>query len=408
MQFLFVTNGYPPFHAGGYEELCEEVANGLRGRGHRVVVLTTVSQASTKPDKDVLRVLHPVVRSGFVDANVGFFFGKETREQENIHALERAHAKIRPDVVMFWGMWNLPYSLAVRAEQWADSKTAYYIADYWPSLPDAYALHWQEPARRVITRIPKKIMARAARLWRMEQRPARHLKFRHVMCVSEYVRQHLLDAGLPFANARVIRNAIDLDMFDAKQNPPERHHPNDAPFALLLAGRLAPQKGAEVAIKAIRQMKNVSLTLLGAGSLEYESELRNLVSNLKLQDRVVFAGRLPRVEMPRYMAGFDALVVPSTWPEPLPRIAQEAMGLGLPVLASRAGGLPELVVDNETGLLFAPGDETDLARQLARLIEDSALRECLARAAREHAQKKYSMQRMLQEVEEFCQQIILN
>lgn len=88
----------------------------------------------------------------------------------------------------------------------------------------------------------------------------------------------------------------------------------------------------------------------------------------------------------------------SAFVSPLPRIAQEAMALGLPVLASRVGGLPELVMDNQTGLLFAPGDDADLARQLARLMQDASLRERLARAGREHVRKEYSMSRMVDEV----------
>ena len=75
------------------------------------------------------------------------------------------------------------------------------------------------------------------------------------------------------------------------------------------------------------------------------------------------------------------VVVPSVWPEPCPTVALEAMGWARPLVASRTGGLPDLVADGETGLLVPPGDPEALAGALRQLLEDDGRRDAMARAA---------------------------
>ncbi|MEO7704017.1 MAG: glycosyltransferase family 4 protein [Thermoflexales bacterium] len=401
MRLLFVSNYYPPFHLGGYEELCEEVARGLVGRGHEVHVLTSrlvPGQRLAAPERNVWRLLYPVVRRGFIRANLGFFVGRTQRERDDLGVFEGMRERVCPDVVVFWGMWNLTYLLAARAEEWGNPPVAYYIADIWPGLPDAYVLHWSAPARSGVARLGKRLISRFARLGGAQAHPGTLLKFERAMCVSAAVRDLLAAAGLPVSQATVLHNGIDLAAF-----PPRPPNEAEGAIKLLYAGRLMQEKGVETAIDAISVLTNpdITLTLLGACAPDYERLLRERVGKAGLQDRVMFAGRIPRAEMPERMAQFDALVVPSIGLEGLPRVAQEAMALGLVVIGTPVGGIPELVVDEVTGLAFPPGDAAALARQIDRLDGDAALRIRLSSSARAKVERDFSLDRMITDVESY-------
>jgi glycosyltransferase involved in cell wall biosynthesis len=93
--------------------------------------------------------------------------------------------------------------------------------------------------------------------------------------------------------------------------------------------------------------------------------------------------------LPRHLRAADVLVMPTIAQEALGRTAVEAMAVGRPVIASRLGGLPATVVDGVTGLLCAPGDPDDLARQIERLLDDPALRERLGLAGRRRFEEHY-------------------
>jgi hypothetical protein len=139
-------------------------------------------------------VLHLEVdlRSGL--GTLGFFAGRRRRAAIDAVRLQETIAATRPDVLLVFGMWNLPRSMLALAERWHRPPLVYYVADYWPSLPDAYALHWHAPAQRWWTRLPKRALAGLIhRLHRTLPPPA--LAFAHAVCVSHAVRARLIDAA---------------------------------------------------------------------------------------------------------------------------------------------------------------------------------------------------------------------
>ena len=157
-------------------------------------------------------------------------------------------------------------------------------------------------------------------------------------------------------------------------------------------GRLSREKGLDVALRALASPsapRDARLVVLGRGKLRPSLEAEGLA--LGLGDRVQFLGY--REDVGAYLAHLDALVLPSRH-EGLPFAALEAMAAGCPVVAARVGGVPELVTDGRTGLLFPAEDAPALARQLARLAGSADLRGRLAAAGREHVARHFTRDAM--------------
>ena len=149
-------------------------------------------------------------------------------------------------------------------------------------------------------------------------------------------------------------------------------------------------KGIPVALRAWPMVRerfpDAVLALVGGGELE--GELRALVARLGLHDAVVFTG--VRTDMPAVYRATDVVLLPSTHGENLPTVLIEASACAKPIVASRVGGVPDIVVHGHTGLLFEPHDEAALCDSVCRLLGDAALRERLGSAAEHRARSHFS------------------
>ena len=154
-------------------------------------------------------------------------------------------------------------------------------------------------------------------------------------------------------------------------------------------GRLIPVKGFRYLIEAFAKASagNPCLRLLVVGDGDERAALEERTASLDLRDSVTFAGMAAPGEIPAYLAASDVVVVPSVryggYVDGLPNVALEAMAAGKPLVASRVGGLPQLVREGETGLLVGERDVAGLVEALARLSGEPKLRERLGANARE-------------------------
>ena len=414
MRILFLTNFYPPYELGGQGRSCQQVVEGLKQRGHSALVLTSRHGIDNQPpeDDEVCRCLYLQMELTPLRHGLIFFTRRRQREKHNLHILQRLLAQFQPDLVFVWGMWNLSHSLPALAEAQCPGRVVYRFAEYWPTLPSQHELYWRAPGRNRVSRLVKEPLGRLALalLARDGQRPA--LRFEHVICVSRATRDVLVEAGIPVAHARTIHTGLDVEEYpngDGLHSDDEHQE-----LRLLYAGRLSADKGVETAIEAMEYLvrdqgiRQVTLSLAGSGSADYMSHLRQLVAHAGLESFITFLGWIPHEKMPRLMLHFDALLVPSKWPEPFARVVLEGMVSGLVVVATPTGGTSEIIRDEENGLLFEPGNSQELAQKITCLAADLQLRQQLRNAGRKTVSEQFTLTKMLDLYENFLLEVAAN
>jgi glycogen(starch) synthase len=178
----------------------------------------------------------------------------------------------------------------------------------------------------------------------------------------------------------VVYNGIQLADFDG----PVPDRPHDRSFVLGI-GRLVPQKGFDVLIRAYAEARLSEHDLVLAGEGPERGSLEAVARTAGVADRVRFFGRADRAAAVALFRHCDLFVLPSRL-EPMGIVNLEAMAAGKPVIASRVGGVPELVLDGETGMLVPPEDLPALAMAIDRLACDPGLRARLGAAGRARAE----------------------
>lgn len=154
----------------------------------------------------------------------------------------------------------------------------------------------------------------------------------------------------------------------------------DRPYVFAL-GRLVPQKGFDVLLESVSAALPPGWQLLLAGDGPEEGSLKAQVARLGLGEKVVFYGRADRKAVPGLMKGCEFVVVPSRADEGLPVVCAETMAAGKPIIGTTRGGIPEAVVDGETGLLVPPEDKAALTAAIKSLAGDAGLRARMSEAA---------------------------
>jgi glycosyltransferase involved in cell wall biosynthesis len=157
--------------------------------------------------------------------------------------------------------------------------------------------------------------------------------------------------------------------------------------------RLSPEKGLDVLLRASAKLRergiDVCVLLVGDGPIR--DELMRLAAELKVEDSVEFTGAIAHEEVPTVLQRMDIFAIPSTW-EGFGVAALEASAMELPVVGSRIHGLPDVVVEGETGLLVPPADPVLLADAIAKLAHDPPLRQRMGQAGRAFVLREYRWQ----------------
>ena len=229
------------------------------------------------------------------------------------------------------------------------------------------------------------------------------------LAVSQGVRDYLIEpGGLDPARVRVVPNGVDLERLRQHRPRNEVRRELGLTSGARVVGLVARLdhwgKGHReffAALSALKERYPIEALIIGGG--RRAEEMRQLVADLGLAGRVHFLGQRP--DIPDLLSALDIFVLPSH-SEGVSLALLEAMAAGLPVIATRVGGLPEVVTDGVNGLLMPPQDPEALAQALARLLDDPALAKELGENARRHVKENFSLERLGREINEIYGELI--
>ena len=182
-----------------------------------------------------------------------------------------------------------------------------------------------------------------------------------IITVSDYIKSRVQTINADDKKCQTINNGIDLEKFKNNKNIQNTARPNlnAASMILVYSGRKKKEKGIMELIEAMNRLANYSqikLMVLGSsfyGNSDNENEfIRILKSKAEpLKERITFTGFIPYTDMPNYLKKADVAVIPSVWDDPFPTTVLEAQAMGLPIISTRRGGIPEEVTEQNAILL---------------------------------------------------------
>ena len=232
-----------------------------------------------------------------------------------------------------------------------------------------------------------------------------------ILVVSQAVKDNLgsrLDKKV-----RVVYNGVRTKAFmdDERRRCREELGVGPDEFLVGNVGVLMPWKGQDLFIKIARRVLDdipaAKFVVVGPSwdqSLGFDQQLKALADDLGMKDRIIFTGY--RKDAPTIEASMDVYVHTSREPDPLPRVVLEAMSAGVPVVAPSNGGIPEMIADGDSGLLYPTGDIETAAMHVAHLLESPQVAKQMGDNARERARSVFSVESHVNSVQEIYAEIL--
>ncbi|MCK4413716.1 MAG: glycosyltransferase family 4 protein [Candidatus Eisenbacteria sp.] len=232
--------------------------------------------------------------------------------------------------------------------------------------------------------------------WRVHEFLHTYQKISRFLCPSRFLLEKFAEHGI--ARERLIHFPyfLPLDEYQPAYEPQDY---------FIYLGRLSREKGIATLLAALRRRTGRRLTcrILGEGPLEVELKQQAAEWGLR---QVEFTGYVQGEALHQAIREAAFTVVPSEWYENLPFSILESFALGTPVVGSRIGGIPEMVIDGETGLTFTPGDADELAAAIDRMEADPAETIAMGRRARRLDEERYAPDPHLDRLERLYQDLI--
>lgn len=349
---IIQLNPYHYPYMGGIEYRLHEVARRLSAR-HEMIILTS-QIAGTEPEEE---------RDGYRIVRLpSKFYGNYNPPYVTTPGVLEALDRLDADVVDFHYRWAPSYTKAIRQ----------YRGRWVFTFHNTYGEG--EGFGRVVSQVNDALFCR-------------HIKDRRVVCITEFIRKDLARRGFRPEMLDLAPPGIEMVDQEGKEGD-----------YLLFVGRLVGTKGLPYLIKA---MKDVNGKLVIVGDGPERARLESLVRSTGVKDRIEFAGRVSGERKAELLSNCKAFVMPSLF-ESYGMAVAEAMVWGKPVVASRVGGLPEVVGDG--GTLVPPKDSRALAQALNAMLGDDSFRLARAAEAKRHIQR-YSWPSVLKDLEAVYQRV---
>ncbi len=312
--------------------------------------------------------------------------------------------------------WRV-HGTEARTSDWLSLGTGIQLLQYWQVLRasvrrnELALLHCMD-VRGALMAAPAGRMTARPCVWHVHSAPrgfamrtmgaALATVARHALFVSQGAADYWKLPGWTLAASAIVPNGLDAPVADATLGRPE-------PGTVLVAGSLSETKGQDVLIRAmpsvVKRFPGARCLVAGAdwSGGRFADELQALVAGSGLETSVEFLGQRP--DIPRLMAQSACVIVPSR-SETFGMVALEAMAQSRPVIASRTGGLPEIVEDGRTGLLVAPDDPQSLAQAVIRVLEDPEFARQLGQHGHERWLRHFTVRAMTERTARFYDRLL--
>ena len=427
MKILVISNLYPPFFMGGYELTCRDVVEGLKKRGHEVMVFTsTYGVNKVTCDGHVYRIFSPrYPLRQYSKLKPLYFIPLLLSELNDWRRFLHFYKKISPDIIYIWNGLGLSYSLLLKIQKMG-VPVVFYIFEHWLSKmheepsPEGFTLYlepwicfWMKREKNILMRTIKRILGSLLSSWGFTVTFTPFpLKEVHYAC--KMLKEDALHIGLPVKKSKVIYSGLNLneEPFSALTSEPPRNAKEKLiPLKLLYVGNLIHSKGVHTVIEAcsILQSREIDFTLTIAGKKldqAYYDRLERRVEERGLSSKITFTHDLTREGLIDIYKAHHILIIPSVWREPFGQVILEGMIAGIPIIHTGVGGTREILADGENCLLFSPENPTKLVDQIEKLLHDGTLYSQLSEAGKRTVRERFNLSRTLDEIEEDLERIL--
>lgn len=399
MNILFLTQEYPPdTGGGGVGTYTYHMAHTLAEQGHSIHVLSSVApgqppSVSVQGNVYVHRALRwkfeaPLLRRAF-----HLYFSRSKHQLEYAYGIRRVIAQI---------VQRFNIQIIEAPEIWSEG--VFYLPRR--RVPMVIKSHGSLFLLRQLNGYKEtldwRLVDRVERYWytRVDRRTSPSL------ALAKLLAEHY---GLSASDIDVVPYSIDLDCLQPRPLPIQET------LRVLFVGRLEPLKGIYTLVDAMPQVvarvQNVEFVFVGADTRPNDksclAEMQRRLQANGMTPRAILRGTLPYEKIRDEIWASHVCVLPSTW-ETYPNFVLEALACGRPVVASRVGGIPEMIRDGESGVLVEPGNSAELASALIRVLSNSDYSKCLAANARQRVERENSRERVARRQIEIYESTIEN
>ncbi|MCK4649151.1 glycosyltransferase family 4 protein [bacterium] len=360
MKILLATNDFPP-EVGGIQTYCYQLAKNLASLGEKIVVLAPGVEGDLEFDKRqnfrIIRIRKKI--------NLYFTFFSTLR-RERIEKILVAH-RANYACLASWAniLWKIPYDIIVYGGE-------ILLLGRRKSIRKNF-----ERAEQVIT-------------------------------ISNFTKGRLIEIGIPEKKIAVIHPGVDPAKFNPELSPSKirKRFNLENKKIILTISHLVKRKGHQNVLKALPQVleKVPNLVYLIVGKGEEGEALKETVRDLKLEERVIFVGKVKEEELPLYYGACDLFIMPSYEIKEKGDVEGfgitylEANACGKPVIGGRSGGVPDAVIDGQTGLLINPLNIDQIAQALIKLLTNSGLARKLGEGGRKRVERELNWQEMAKKI----------
>lgn len=399
LRIVCPTYWYPQHASDTQATYVHDINRHLVRRGHSVTVVTPGDPSLPRSDSfdgvEIVRFpmeLPPDLTYGRVAQSQVSWLGKFARLAVMAHYLEAQHRAIMvearengADVIhAHWAIPTGPAAVMAARKLQVPSVITMHGGDVYVNPEQGYDF-------------PTRWYVRPPLRWTLRHAGA-------LTAITEDCRQHALRAGAPPEHIRLVFNGTDLRRFSPENG--NRNELRFGPNMIFACRQLFPRKGIRFLLEAGAQLKPQypDLKIVLAGDGFERPALAQLADELGIGSDVTFLGWVPNAELPPYYRAAAVSVIPSL-EEGFGIPAAEAMGCEVAVVASDAGGLPEVVEHNVTGLVVPRGDSAALAQAIGSLLSDPQRRRQMGQAGRARALKLFDWDRTAEQFEELYREV---